>query len=225
MRYARDGAHMISLVFLVSLVLISMTPSIAATDATEGIPPGKRMAAGRDFTCAITDLGSVRCWGSNLYGTLGDGTGIDRELPTPVIGIDEPVVSIVAGDYYACALTISGGVKCWGWNIYGQLGNGSTGITNFPVDVVGLSSGVLAISAGYFHTCAVTTVGLKCWGRNSSGQLGDGTRIGSLVPVSAQVGSVLDVATGISHTCVVTTSRVGAKAFLANSGMASVPAR
>ncbi len=196
----------ISLVFLVSLGLIAMDASIAAVDAAGGVPPGQRMAAGADFTCAITDVGSVRCWGANGVGALGDGTRVDRELPTPVIGIDEPVVSIVAGDDFACALTSSGGVKCWGWNTHGQLGNGSTEISTTAVDVVGLSSGVIAISAGYRHTCAVTSAGLRCWGRNSSGQLGDGTTTDSLVPVLAQVGPVLDVATGILHTCVLTTS-------------------
>jgi len=71
------------------------------------------------------------------------------------------------GRNHTCSLLNSGGVKCWGWNKYGQLGDGSNVNKNVSVEVVGLSSGVNAISSGGAHTCAVLEGGYaKCWGNN-----------------------------------------------------------
>ncbi|MCH7580260.1 MAG: hypothetical protein IIB22_08460 [Chloroflexi bacterium] len=111
-------------------------------------------------------------------------------------------------------LTVAGGVKCWGENIFGQLG--VTGVLCFyldgsaipcspvPLDVPGLESGVAAIAAGNFHTCVLTDEGgIKCWGSNRMGQFGDGTTVSSVEPVDVPglAAGVQAIAAGSTHTC------------------------
>jgi alpha-tubulin suppressor-like RCC1 family protein len=107
-------------------------------------------------------------------------------------------------------MTGEGGVKCWGDNFYGQLGDGTTNSSATPVDVVGLASGVAAVTAGGYHTCALTAEGgAKCWGLNHWGQLGNGS-ISFLNPNPVPIdvvslgSSVTVIAAGWAHTCAVT---------------------
>jgi len=137
------------------------------------------LALGGSFTCALTTSGEVRCWGNNSSGQLGDGTTTDRSKPgASVIGLGTGVRAIAAGSTHACALTAAGGVMCWGDNYEGQLGDGAYNNDRpVPRQVRTLTSGVSAIAAGYWHTCAVLNAGnLRCWGNNYSGQLGDNGR-------------------------------------------------
>ena len=156
--------------------------------------------------CAVVS-GGARCWGSNSMGQLGDGTSTQRPSPVGVVGLGSGVAAISAGGQHTCALTSAGGVECWGNNHYGQLGNGTTGITNGVVQVTGLTSGVVAVSAGYLHTCAIMDDGtVVCWGANSAGQLGDGTTTGSTTPkpVANLPGGAVGIAAGSSSTCATT---------------------
>jgi len=123
------------------------------------------MTLGEAHTCTLIAGGRVKCWGQNSYGQLGDGTTTDRRTPVDVVGLGSGVRAIAAGSYHTCAVTGTGGVKCWGTNENGQVGDGSVQRRSIPVDVVGLTGGVQALSAGVGHTCALTMGGgVKCWG-------------------------------------------------------------
>jgi len=142
-----------------------------------------KVTAGDEFTCAITSGGGVKCWGHNSYGSLGDATFSGRNRPVDVVGLRSGVVAIDAGDFHVCALTDGGAVKCWGHNQYGQVGDGTAEHRGAPTDVIGLGSGVVAISAGAYHSCALTDYGaVRCWGHAGYGQLG-GHSAWSPVPV------------------------------------------
>jgi alpha-tubulin suppressor-like RCC1 family protein len=163
------------------------------------------ISAGGSFTCALMESGGVKCWGENVSGELGDGTNESKDLPTDVRSLEGGVAAVSAGQSHACALMKNGGVKCWGFNGYGQLGDGTDTSSNLPVDVTGLAKGVIAISAGGGHTCAVLkSGGVKCWGFNNSGELGDGTSIYRYLPtaVSGLTSGVTAVSSGGDHTCV-----------------------
>jgi alpha-tubulin suppressor-like RCC1 family protein len=178
----------------------------------------KSIAAGFGHSCALTTAGGVKCWGSNLRGQLGDGTTSERLTPVHVSGLSSGVIAIAAGVAYSCALTNAGAVKCWGYNEYGQLGDGTTSQRSTPVDVSGLGGGVAAIATGGGHSCAIMRArSVKCWGLNSSGELGDGSAVNRSTPVDVSgLTGVTMIASGGFHSCALSRAG-GAKCWGLNS--------
>jgi len=132
---------------------------------------------GAYHTCAVTNSGGVQCWGDNGNGQLGIGSQLSQTNPTRLSTLTSGVSAIAGGEFFTCALTMAGGVKCWGDNTFGQLGDGTTSPRYTPYDVPTFPSGVKAIATGYNSTCVLTSSsGVKCWGYNVNGELGRGTK-------------------------------------------------
>jgi alpha-tubulin suppressor-like RCC1 family protein len=118
-----------------------------------------------------------------------------------------PVADVVAGGHHGCARMSHGGLRCWGENRDGQLGDGASG--NRPgLPAIDLASNVAAVAAGNAHTCALAADGgVRCWGANGRGQLGDGSTIARATPPAEVVLSgVKAIAAGRSHTCALMTA-------------------
>jgi hypothetical protein len=183
---------------------INETPVPGVVDVV-GLAGGIRaIAAGAFHTCALTSAGGVKCWGDNLYGQLGDGMGADRSTPADVVGLSSGVTAISLGWSHSCALTSAGGVKCWGNNPFGGLGDGTRSDRGVPVDVVGLTSGINAIAAGGGHTCALTSGGgVVCWG---DGQSDDPAVFHTSVPVDVpnMASGIAAISAGQDRTCALT---------------------
>ena len=166
--------------------------------------PGSVVGTGNttDATCAAMADGSVRCWGRNAYGQLGNNTTTNSLVPVIVQGLSS-VQEVAGGYYHVCARQTSGGVQCWGYNTYGVLGDGTTTNRSVPVQVSGITTGATSLGSGYLHTCAVVNGGVRCWGYNANGQLGDGTSTNRPTPVnvSGLSAGVVQVVAGYLHTC------------------------
>lgn len=150
--------------------------------AVTGLKGAIGLALGAQFGCALLGDGTVRCWGDNGSGQLGDGTTAPRPAPVAVAGLSG-VTAIALGAEHGCALVEGGAVRCWGKNDRGQLGDGTREPRSSPVSVAGLA-GVRALAAGGGHTCAQIADGtLRCWGENGSGEVGDGSSDDQAAPV------------------------------------------
>lgn len=188
-------------------ITMTGTATIVDDDAAVPLPVVPVVSAGNNHTCALTSDGVVRCWGDNAQGQLGTGDITPSLTPVTVTALGTDTVDISAGDSHTCAVSSAGGVTCWGNNLIGQLGDGTSLQQNLPVQVVGLESGVSRVESGDNHTCAALAAGgIKCWGWGTNGQLGHNANSSSAVPVDVQAlpaSTVVSMAAGFQHSCAV----------------------
>lgn len=160
----------------------------------------KGMSAGFFFSVAVTTGGAVKAWGANTHGQLGDGTTTYHPQPVEVSGLGSGVTAVSAGCWHVLALTSTGGVKAWGGNQSGELGDGTTTDRWTPVDVPSLPSGVVKVMAtNYFSLVLTASGGAKAWGYGGDGNLGNGANTWSCpAPVEVQglTTGVIDLAGG-----------------------------
>lgn len=195
-----------------------------AGDVALGPEPVVQLAAGSDHTCALLESGVVSCWGRNDFGQLGYGRTDNLADGEPVtsfgyVTLGGLATRIAAGGDHTCAVLVGGAVRCWGYNVYGQLGYGNTDDigddeTVYSAGNVDLGAGVVVkeLALGEYHTCALTNAGaVKCWGANYYGQLGyghtlslgDNEQLTTLENVSL-TGPARKISAGTYHTCAVT---------------------
>ena len=145
------------------------------------------LATAFNSICALLDDGSVKCWGDDSQGQLGNG-GSNSDLNSPPasainLGAGRTAKAITAGEFHFCAILDDDSIKCWGDGANGKLGTGSTGDQNTPTSTSGsFASGryAVVIDAGYEHTCVILDNGdLTCWGGDAKGQLGNGATTGT----------------------------------------------
>ena len=209
-----------------------MGANLPAVDLGVGVN-ATDVVAGEGHACARLEGGGVKCWGANFFGQLGSGNVQTRgdqpgEMGDALLPVDlgpgAVAVAVSVGRNSTCAALADGTLKCWGGNIYGQLGLGDTQSrgdqpgqmgANLPVVALGQGATAVGVVCGGSHTCALLEGGLtKCWGLNGTGQLGLGDtqrrgdqpgEMGDMLPF-VQLGAgvkVVRLALGDAHSCAV----------------------
>ena len=194
--------------------------TITASNNLSGIT---QISSHHEHTCAVNSSGNVYCWGDGQFGRIGNGFDAFVARATLVVEGDGSITALTGiskvsvGGESTCTLKTDGGVLCWGRNNYGQLGNGNIGEahnTNYPVSVIDSTgtaiSGVIEISLGFSHACALTNVGkVLCWGYGGYGRLGSGEANSKKHPVyvvegdnsSAHLTGIVQISGGEDFTC------------------------
>lgn len=187
------------------------------TSVSDAFPKAVTVSTGLDHSCAITQNGSLKCWGNNSDGQLGTGDLVNRTAPTPVIlmGMITPIRQVTAGNGFTCAIDALKRVYCWGRNDLAQLGLGHVASPQPLPTLNPFISNAVDVSAGDQHACVIvngpsagkTTAG--CWGANDQLQVGcvlASCPTPQKTPVAVinmlDVG-VTDIDAGVSHTCAV----------------------
>jgi alpha-tubulin suppressor-like RCC1 family protein len=162
------------------------------------------ISAGGYHTCGRKTDGTLWCWGRNNVGQLGDGSTTDKNAPVQVTALGSSVAEVSAGEDNTCARKTDGTLWCWGWNKYGNLGDGTTDDSSTPVWVETLGTQVVEVSTGSDFACArKADFSLWCWGFAGDGQLGNGVNIIKVIPteVTALGHGVTEVSAGLHFTC------------------------
>lgn len=166
------------------------------------------VAVGELHVCALNNANAAWCWGDNRYGQVGDGTLIQRSLPTLALG-GRTYVQIVTGLAHSCALDAGGVAYCWGSS--GQIGRTAATPAEqaTPIAVAGAQR-FTRIAAGGWHTCGLDAAGSTwCWGDNSYSQFGDAGTTSSVAPRQiTALPAFAQIVAGGAHTCGVTAAGV-----------------
>jgi alpha-tubulin suppressor-like RCC1 family protein len=171
----------------------------------------RQVSAGHAHACGVDPSGQAFCWGKDSTFQLGGGGDkrrVNASTPIPVwLGTTVLFTSISAGGNHTCALSNDGTAYCWGLNIDGQLGRGTSGDSSDVPTPVNSSVKFIQISAGFRHTCGLTqSQSIYCWGANDSAQAGQpGGQARVLVPTQVAGAGYTALAAGASHTCALVT--------------------
>jgi alpha-tubulin suppressor-like RCC1 family protein len=216
-------------------IVATATGVTSATSSTFNVTPATSgsftsVAAGGNSTCGVATGGVGYCWGNNSFGQLGNSATTNSAIPIKVVGgLTFSSMTVGSIDGYACGLTTSGAAYCWGYNDYGQLGNGNFNTSAVPVAVTGNLT-FTALSAGDGgQACGIAAGGAAyCWGYNGGGGLGSAAAFTS-TPLPVQGGLVFaSISAGQNgQTCALTPAGAaycwgnGASGALGNGSQAS----
>ena len=158
------------------------------------------ISIGDNHSLALKNDSTVWAWGYNGVGQLGNGTNTDSNIPVPISSLTG-IITIATGAYYhSLAIFNDSTARAWGYNLYGQLGNGTNTDSNVPVPVSALT-GITAISGGWRHSLALKNNGtVWAWGINNYGELGNGTNTDSNIPVPvSSLTGIIAISSGEEH--------------------------
>ena len=180
--------------------------STAATDRrapVQVLTGATGIATGHYHSLAVLTDGTVRSWGYNNYGQLGNGTTTGRSTPGAVTGLSG-VTAVFGGRDMSYALLTSGSLRAWGNNPNGELGDGTTTRRTTPVAVSGITNAI-AVAGGRNHGLALLSNGtIKAWGLNTYGQLGDGTTTNRTTPITVSgITNAVAIGAGAEHSLAV----------------------
>ena len=142
----------------------------------------QQLAVGLETTFVRPAADELDCWGSGdglIYGP--SSTDHNQAMAIPSLS---GIADVALGNYHQCVVIAGGGMKCWGSNAFGQLGDGTKTDNAIPVFVSGITGRPDQISMGGNYSCARLGAFVRCWGFNDSGQLGDGTNTSRTVPTA-----------------------------------------
>ena len=180
--------------------------------AVAGAHSFNALAAGQFHTCGIDTAGTAWCWGHDNHGQLGDGGTSQTDKYAPVaVATGLTFAALTAGAYHTCGIDTTGKAWCWGYDTYGQVGDGNDNQADeyAPVAVAGGHT-FTTLAADQYHTCGIDTTGTAwCWGADASGQVGDGNdnQADEYAPVAVAGGHTFTtLAAGQFHTCGIDTT-------------------
>jgi alpha-tubulin suppressor-like RCC1 family protein len=169
-----------------------------------------QISAGQSHFCGVNSDGVVKCWGTDSYGQTGQG--LSQVITLPTKAEDASLYSKVsAGNSQSCGIVASSGqLKCWGYNLNGELGDGVSGTIMTLPKVIDRGFSYIDVSVGLVTSCGITSGNvLKCWGSASDGQLGDNTNVSKYKPVVVDPGvGYQKVSIRDYHACGITLNNV-----------------